>query len=69
MSAYRVIKTVDILGDEEFLVIPEPDWNEIPELDELDETPYWFDSPISWDETDFMNPEIYQSVETIMVRF
>lgn len=66
MSRYRVIKTVDLIGDEEFLVIPEPNYNEYPECPD---TPYWFDSLNSWDANDFDNPEIYQSVEIIMVCF
>lgn len=68
MSAYRIYKTVDILGEEEFLVFPEPDynfnWEEIP-----DDMPVWFDSPNGWDWMDFANPEIYQSVEVIVVHF
>lgn len=73
MSRYRVIRTVDILGDEEFLVIPEPSYSELSALDrdfpfpEYSAIPFWFDSDISWDASDFTNPEIYQSVETIMV--
>lgn len=66
MTKYRIIRTVDILGDEEFLVIPEPswdfDWDSVP-----DDMPLWFDSLIAWDASDFTNPEIYQSVETIIV--
>lgn len=67
MSIYKVIKTVDILGDEEFLVIPEPEWDEYPQSD--DKTPYWFDSDTAWYINDFTNPEIYQSVELIYVQF
>jgi hypothetical protein len=66
MTRYRVIKTVDIIGDEEFLVIPEPSWAELDSIDNSD-MPFWFDSAIAWDANDFTNIEIYQSVETIIV--
>ncbi len=68
MSRYLVIKTVDILGDEEFLVIPQPSYEEFREL-RNDDTPYWFDNPDSWSGADFLNPEIYANVDVIRVEF
>jgi hypothetical protein len=68
VSRYRVIKTVDLAGDEEFLVTPEPTLGEIEELDlEQPEWPYWFDSDRSWGAWDFNDPAIYASVEEFIV--
>lgn len=73
MSRYRVIKTVDLAGDEEFLVTPEPMVEEFTnnEAAEIFDTPpyvpYWFDSELAWGAHDFMNPAIYASVEELIV--
>jgi hypothetical protein len=76
MSKYVVIRTVDILDDEEFLVIPEPSWQELDEADKaypIDKygscVPFWFDSDLGWNWTDFSNTDIYKSVEMIQVSF
>lgn len=60
-----VIRTTDILGDVEEMEIPHPTYAELREIDFPTDkiTPYWFDSPYSWNVDDFTNPEIYKSVE------
>lgn len=70
MSRYRVIHTIDLAGDHEWLVIPEPNYATIVDLDRLcPNVPLWFDSPIAWCAADFSNPDIYVSVSETVVEF
>lgn len=66
MTCYRIIRTVDILGDEEFFVIPQPSELEFEQIDRQ-KLANWADSPDSWDHADFTNAAIYASVEVIYV--
>lgn len=65
-SSYVVIHTVDVLGDEEWLVIPQPTMSELEAVDS-DPAPLWFDSDVAWTVDDFTNPAIYASVDITYV--
>lgn len=61
----RILKITDILGEVEYLVVPEPDWSEWDKMPDDDH--YWFchDNALG-NPDDFCNPELYQSVELII---
>lgn len=75
MYSKMIIRTTDILGDVEEFEIPQPDCNELEEMDKeypynaddprSFDCPFWFENELGWNWTDFSNPEIYRSVEVL----